>query len=117
MPNKLEIEHVMPQAWHRNWPLPDGGEDDGEAAAYRDRAIHMIGNLTLVNGRLNASLSNAPWEEKRETLGDHNVLFLNKQLVIKGPEVWNEQEIEKRAEWLYKEAVKTWPHTEGFDIG
>ena len=106
----LHIEHVMPQTWSPNWPLPDDVAGDGEAVANRDRAIHTIGNLTLVNGRLNASLSNAPWASKRETLSDHSVLFLNKRLVNKGPEVWDEAAIEKRARWLHKQAVKIWPH-------
>ena len=70
----------------------------------------MIGNLTLVTGRLNSSLSNAPWDSKRETLADHSVLFLNKRLVNNGPKVWNETEIEKRAGWLYQQAVKIWPY-------
>lgn len=116
VPKNLHIEHIMPQAWHRNWSLPGGEEDDSDAATYRDQSIHTIGNLTLVNGRLNSSLSNAPWESKRETLGDHSVLFLNKQLVNKGPEIWDEQAIEKRAGWLHNKAVKIWPHADGFDI-
>ena len=119
VPDDLHIEHVMPQAWHHNWPLQDGTEDDGEATAAtanRDRAIHTIGNLTLVNGRLNASLSNVPWDRKRKTLADHSVLFLNKELVNEGPEIWDEHAIEGRAEWLHEKAVKIWPHADDFDM-
>ena len=111
VPSKLSIEHVMPQAWHSNWPLPTDVVDDEEAIANRDRAIHTIGNLTLVNGRLNSSLSNAPWNTKKDTLADHSVLFLNKRLVNKGPKVWDETAINKRAKWLYKQAVKIWPRS------
>ena len=110
VPSHLHIEHVMPQTWHPNWPLPAEVAEDEEAVADRDRAIHTIGNLTLVNGRLNSSLSNAPWDRKRETLADHSVLFLNKRLVNKGPKVWDEAAIEKRAKWLHKRAVRIWPH-------
>ena len=81
----LQIEHVMPQAWSANWPLPS--DHDADDAARRDRAIHTIGNLTLVNGRLNPSLSNAPWDTKRKAFADHSVLFLNKRLVNDGPQV------------------------------
>ncbi len=111
----LQIEHVMPQAWHTNWPLPD--DDAEEATAHRERAIHTIGNLTLVNGRLNSTLSNAPWDSKREALADHSVLFLNKRLVNKGPQVWDEDAIEKRAKWLHKRAVKIWPHYGDIEAG
>ena len=110
VPGNLHIEHVMPQAWHLNWPLPDDVAGDGETVAKRDRAIHTIGNLTLVNSRLNSSLSNAPWGSKRKTLADHSVLFLNKRLVNEGPEVWDETAIERRAKWLHEQAVKVWPH-------
>ena len=103
----LSIEHIMPQAWGTNWPLPD---KEGEAVVDRGRAIHTIGNLTLVNRKLNSSLSNAAWDSKRETLRDHSVLFLNKHLVNEGPRVWDEAAITRRAEWLHEKAVKVWPH-------
>ena len=112
VPSNLHIEHVMPQTWHPNWPLPDGADD--EAVVNRDRVIHTIGNLTLVNGRLNSSLSNAPWASKRETLSEHSVLFLNKRLVNKGPKDWDEKAIKKRGKWLHKRAIEVWPH--GADI-
>ena len=109
-PGDLHVEHVMPRAWRENYPLPDLAGGDGTAADKRDRAIHTIGNLTLVNRRLNSSLSNAPWDSKREALADHSVLYLNKTLVREGPDVWDETAIEKRAEWLHGRAVKVWPH-------
>ena len=117
VPGNLHIEHVMPQAWHLNWPLPDDVAGDGETVAKRDRAIHTIGNLTLVNSRLNLSLSNAPWGSKRKTLADHSVLFLNKRLVNEGPEVWDETAIERRAKWLHEQAVKVWPHRSDIKVG
>ena len=88
-----------------------------EHVADRDLTIHTIGNLTLVNGRLNSSLSNAPWDRKRETLADHSVLFLNKRLVNKRPKVWDEAAIEKRAKWLHKRAVRIWPHASQMTVG
>ena len=110
VPENLQIEHVMPQTWHPHWPLPEDLATDVEAIDKRDRVIQTIGNLTLVNGRLNPALSNAPWKSKRKTLANHSVLFLNKRLVNKGPDVWDETAIEKRSKWLGKRAVKIWPH-------
>ena len=86
----------------------------GEATANRNRAVHTIGNLTLVNKRLNSSLSNGPWREKRAALADHSVMFLSKPLVHGGPEIWDEHAIEARAKWLHAHAVKVWPHADGF---
>lgn len=113
-PKDLHIEHIMPQAWHEHWPLFSGA-DAGEATAQRNRAVHTIGNLTLVNGRLNPSLSNAPWNKKRKALAEHSVMFLNKRLVNDGPEIWDEQAIEHRAKWLHEQAVEVWPHAKGLD--
>ena len=107
MPDKLQIEHIMPQGWRTRWPL--AAEDDG-AGERRDHAIHTFGKLTLVSGALNKTLSNAPWESKREALAQHSVLFLNKRLVHEGPEVWDEAAIESRARWLHAKAVEVWPH-------
>ena len=103
-PKSLHIEHIMPQAWHEHWSLAAGAEI-GEATANRNRAVHTIGNLTLVNERLNPSLSNAPWNSKRKGLAEHSVMFLNKRHVNDGPEIWDEQAIEDRAKWLHERAV------------
>ena len=114
VPKNLHIEHIMPQAWHQYWFLPEG-VDDHEAIRARDRAVHTIGNLTLVNGHLNPALSNAAWASKRRALAEHSVLFLNKRLVNDGPGTWGEHEIEKRARWLHERAVQVWPHADGFN--
>lgn len=100
---KLTIEHILPQAWRPNWPLPEGGD-----AAHRDRILHTIGNLTLVSGRLNPSLSNSPWSEKRQALDKHGRLMLNRELIRE--ENWGEVEIEARGRKLFEEACRLWPH-------
>ena len=117
VPQNLHIEHIMPQKWYQNWPLPDGAGVDEEPAAIRDRAIHTIGNLTLVNGRLNNALSNAAWSHKRQTLADSSVLYLNKRLLDRAPEVWDEVAIGKRAKWLHKQAAKVWPQSSDIKLG
>lgn len=112
-PRNLTIEHVMPQAWRDNWELSDDEEDKELAAHRRDDVVHRIGNLTLVTERLNSTLSNAPWHEKRKTLGEHSVLFLNKTLLDDAPDVWDEAAIEERAKQLCAAAAKVWPHADG----
>ena len=63
-----------------------------------------------MNGPLNKSLSNGPWNGKKGALAEHSVLFLNKRLVNDGPQVWDEAAIKERARWLHASAVKVWPH-------
>lgn len=113
VPRNLTIEHVMPQSWRQFWPLPADVEEPGMAGVDRDRIIQSIGNLTLVNERLNPALSNGPWESKREGLGRHSVLFLNKDLLDKAPAAWDEAAIADRARRLCRAAIKVWPHADG----
>ncbi len=113
VPRNLTIEHVMPQAWRNNWQLPNDMEDYAQSERERDHIVHTIGNLTLVTKRLNSTLSNAPWHEKRKTLGEHSVLFLNKTLLDDAPDVWDEAAIETRAKQLCAAAAKVWPHADG----
>ena len=104
----LTREHIMPESWQRNWPLPDGISGD-EATSARDQAVKELGNLTLVTGKLNASLSNAPWHQKKETIKKHTTLRLNWELLDDPPDVWNEDTIRARSGHLAKVAVEIWP--------
>lgn len=105
----LTIEHVLPQKWRDHWPLRTT-EDELEAAALRDRALHSIGNLTLVNGRLNPALSNGDWETKRGLLAEHLVLHLNKDLVNGyADRDWDETTIRERGKLLAERAISVWP--------
>ena len=105
---RLTREHIMPLKWQRHWPLPEGMTGD-EAIDARDEAVKEIGNLTLVTGKLNASLSNAPWNEKTGTLKKHTTLRLNWELLERPPETWTEESIRERSEQLAKCAVEIWP--------
>jgi hypothetical protein len=86
---KYAIEHVMPRKWLPHWVLPEGLESDVE----RDRLIHTLGNLTLLTTKLNSKVSNAPWlgaPGKRKVLEDHDVLFLNRDLLRTTGDIWTE---------------------------
>ena len=103
----LTIEHVMPRKWRDHWPKPvDPERSPEEAVAHRDNVIHTLGNLTLLTGRLNISVSNGPWSQKRPEL-DKSVLRLNQDL--KDHEQWDEDAILARGQRLYETALKVWP--------
>ena len=108
----LTIEHIMPQGWDEHWGLRDNTENEIQSRIDRNRLIHTMGNLTLTNKRLNTSLSNRPWEEKRAELREHSVLFLNKTLLDNAPDVWDEKAIEARARQLAQVAIEVWPHAD-----
>jgi hypothetical protein len=105
---KLTIEHILPQSWKAHWPLP-AGIDPVQATLDRERLVHSIGNLTLVTSRLNPGLSNNPWHDKREELGRHTVLLMNKRLLDDHPTRWSEREIDRRGRELAERAVGIWP--------
>ena len=107
----LTIEHLMPQAWSEHWPL-EPATDGVQAELDRERLIHSLGNLTLVNRRLNPKLSNAPWTEKRTTLAEHTVLHLNKQLLNTHRDTdWAEGTIRERGAALAGTVMRIWPVT------
>lgn len=110
VPQTLHVEHIMPQEWYKTWPLRSNAKDRVKAADERDRQIHTLGNLTLVSRRLNSGLSNAPWKEKRVTLGKYTVLRLNWTLLDSAPKNWSEKAIQARGRMLHKEAIKVWPY-------
>ena len=105
----LTIEHVMPQAWKEHWPLGPA-TDRVQAELDRERLLHSLGNLTLVNGRLNPMLSNAPWASKSVTLAEHTVLHLNKELLSAYKESdWAESTIRVRGRALTQVVRRIWP--------
>lgn len=113
-PQRLTLEHIMPQSWSRNWPLSSNVHDEEEAIETRKQAVKEIGNLTLTTSKLNSSLSNSPWNEKQETLRRHTALRLNWELLEEAPEVWGEIAIRERSEHLAKLATRIWPPGESF---
>jgi hypothetical protein len=102
---KLTIEHLLPQIWEQHWPLP-AGADPEEATERRNRLRHTVGNLTLLTKALNPSLSNGPWETKRDRIAEYSILNLNQGL----PAHWDEAAIELRSAALFVAAREIWPH-------
>lgn len=108
--DRLTIEHILPQTWHLNWPLPPG-PDDVRRTIERDTAKHRMGNLALVTQPLNSALSNAPWNDgaasKRGALSRYNQYLINKQAIES--DRWDEGTIAARTEWMAKRILEIWP--------
>jgi len=120
LPPQLTIEHVMPQGWREHWnSVPSLSQDQ---QAERDKAVHRLGNLTLVTQSLNSSLSNRPWTDaesadledgghpgcgKRSILDRFNLLVLNKEVVAQ-QKTWSEQNIADRGIELAKAIASIW---------
>ncbi|WP_328718789.1 DUF262 domain-containing HNH endonuclease family protein [Streptomyces sp. NBC_00247] len=107
---ELTIEHLMPQAWEDHWPLPDSGSHgNAEARERRQALLHTVGNLTLLTGRLNTSVSNGPWERKKSDILAHSALSLNRSL----PAQWDEGAVQARADQLSEAFSRRWQRPDG----
>ncbi|MCZ4555815.1 DUF262 domain-containing protein [Rhodococcus maanshanensis] len=106
-----QIEHLMPVKWKTNW-----GVEGLQAAVDRDAHIHRLGNLTLLTGSLNASVSNGPWlgsDGKRENIRNHEVYLLNKRVIDASEAGWDEVAIDARTDEIIDSFLATWPVPEG----
>ena len=120
----LTVEHIMPSAWHRYWPMMDGAiptdedrhaanltylEDDTLAGRMvrRNRVLHSVGNLTLVTPSFNSKVSNDSFLKKLPEFRSQSVLMLAKEFTDELE--WNETNIENRGKSLAALAVDVWP--------
>ncbi len=117
----LTVEHILPQQWQANWPLPDGStglsavemltaEKDAprvEATRKRNAALQTLGNLTILTQALNSAVSNSQWDIKKPALLQHSLLPINQQL--HDVRTWDEAAIMKRSDGLLARALKLWP--------
>lgn len=114
----VDIEHILPRT-----PLPEvraGFDKPSEYDAYAER----LGNLTLLEKTINTSISNGPFEKKRDGYMQSSFL-LTKSLVSKPQvgidtqlnravseliqfETWKSTDIEQRQAMIGKLARKVW---------
>lgn len=106
--DKLQIEHVMPQAWREHWPLTAADDADRmREAQRRDQTVHQLGNLTLVTSTFNQSVSNAGWKVKQAAFQEQSKLQINHSIATCS--TWNSDTIVERGTKLAELAGKEWP--------
>lgn len=98
----LSIEHIMPQNLTEDWQIMLEENYD----SIHKKWLHTLGNLTLTG--YNSELSNRSFEEKLSQIGNFSNITLNKYYLQKQVEIWNEEAIKNRAEYLANIAVKVW---------
>lgn len=110
----LTIEHIMPQKWQTSWALP-GMEGIAESEyepelleriRARSSIVNTIGNLTLITGALNSSVSNGNFSVKMPALRAFTALALNREL--QAFELWDESSIRRRGAALFELARTIW---------
>lgn len=109
--DRNQVEHLLPRAWRSHWPVADAA-----AEADRDDHVHRLGNLTLITGSLNASISNGAWlgeTGKRAALHRHDVFLMNRRIVDESSGGWDERRIDERTEEMITAVLATWPAPDG----
>ncbi|MFA4758328.1 DUF262 and DUF1524 domain-containing protein, partial [Helicobacter pylori] len=101
---KCNIEHIMPQTLEEEWER-DLGEN---FQAIHEKYLHTIGNLTLTG--YNKEYYNKPFQEKRDMEKGFKQSPLRLNQSLKDLEVFDEKEIEKRANDLADWALKIWTY-------
>lgn len=123
----LTIEHLLPQKWYENWALEDRfipkeefeiavhavmTEEDTEGVYHkienRNKALHHLGNLTILTESLNPSVSNDSFKVKKSEIAKHSTLKLNTYFI--DLESWDEIEIEKRTKELIVSILNVWTY-------
>jgi hypothetical protein len=100
-PGKVHVEHILPKKPSKE-ALEEAGLDDQEAAEYSRK----LGNLTLLSGKINQSISNGPFSKKRDALASSEIA-MNREVVQKSK--WGSAEIDARSERFAKLALSLWP--------
>lgn len=96
----VDLEHVLPENpgdLQRDWPSFD---ENLHKTYYR-----RIGNLTLLDKKMNSRIGNGSFIRKKEVYKDSDLLITKK---IAEYENWTPYEIEARQKELAKKAVETW---------
>jgi len=98
--SNLTIEHIMPQKLTAKWNIALGDK----FTQVHEKYLHNIGNLTLSG--YNSNLSNKTFQDKKIILQESG-LKLNRY--FENIDVWNREEIEKRAKYLFENiALNIW---------
>ncbi len=98
------IEHIMPQNLSSDWKDMIGSSWEEVKRDY----LHTFGNLTLVTQSWNSTLSNAPFAHKRTQLAGHG-LRLNSAYFSNAPQIWNQEALIERGNWLADQIIAIWP--------
>lgn len=108
--NNYSLEHMMPKKWRNNWEPCE----TQELAQKRDSILLTLGNLAIIPQSLNSMIRDGSWQVKKAGKGPNNPgleicaagLYTMHDALQK--DVWDESEINNRAQWLYLQAKSLW---------
>jgi hypothetical protein len=95
-PDRVHLEHIYPQK-----PAPT------ERLGNHEDYVGRIGNLTLLDHKLNQAAQNSAFVSKRDRFYVHSDIYLTKELLHQA--AWTPAEIDDRQTRLLDLALKVWP--------
>jgi uncharacterized protein with ParB-like and HNH nuclease domain len=93
---KVHLEHIYPQK-----------PTNGKRLPQHDKHVYLLGNLTLLAGKLNREASNLPYASKKKKYTISELLITSE--LPKKHVKWGRQPILERQERLAREILKVWP--------
>lgn len=100
---KLTLEHIMPQTFTPLW-RKYLGLNEHEALNFHSEYLWTLGNLTLLSGQWNSSLSNRLYDEKKKSYIQNQ--FKITRNIVSTYDRWSKENIIHRTDALAKTAVK-----------
>ena len=115
------LEHIMPQKWNEYWdigalPVKDHNgnivDEEENATQLRSAAVYEIGNMTLLNSKLNTSLRNYTFDRKKAGEGKKRGMkdladcMITREIL--DTQIWDEAAIHARTEQLSAAIKKVW---------
>lgn len=103
------LEHLMPKKWRTTWPAIGNKEQADEI----DKKLLTLGNLAIIPGKLNTSISNGDWLTKRNGKNNKPGLLKNATSLetlsqYLESDCWNVDTIDGRASDLFNIAKEIW---------
>lgn len=97
------VEQIMPEKDNSSWA----------SASYTNEAreclIKTIGNFVLLREKLKSADKKADWQRKRNAMKERAPEIATSAIVTRGLDLFNEQTIEKRNQWIAEKAIEAWP--------
>ncbi len=107
--SKYSLEHLMPKNWQKNWGILNIPEEIDK----RNATLLTLGNLAIITTSLNASIQDGDWKTKKNGKGDNKGLIeyasgLETLDDILQKDVWDEEAIAERANFLATKSLEVW---------
>ncbi|MEZ0344074.1 MAG: DUF262 domain-containing HNH endonuclease family protein [Caldimicrobium sp.] len=105
---EIQTDHILPQTLSNEWKKylkEKTSKNEDEISVLHKENIDRIGNLTIIKGEWNISMSNRLFIKKKE---DYRKSEFQITKELYNYDKWTFEEIDKRSEQLAEEACKIW---------